>query len=68
MGFFKKYYPKAPYNVFSNILNSFIFLNRDIFEEDNYSPIPIVSEEEYKVVISKFPFQDPDLEKVQTSS
>ncbi|XP_053063195.1 exocyst complex component 6 isoform X4 [Acinonyx jubatus] len=36
---------------------------RDIFEEDNYSPIPIVNEEEYKVVISKFPFQDPDLEK-----
>ncbi|XP_012889777.1 PREDICTED: exocyst complex component 6 [Dipodomys ordii] len=37
--------------------------NKDIFEEDNYSPIPIVSEEEYKIVISKFPFQDPDLEK-----
>ncbi|KAM9618773.1 exocyst complex component 6 isoform 5-T5 [Trichechus inunguis] len=36
---------------------------RDIFEEDNYSPIPVVSEEEYKIVISKFPFQDPDLEK-----
>uniref|UniRef100_I3MQ17 Exocyst complex component n=1 Tax=Ictidomys tridecemlineatus TaxID=43179 RepID=I3MQ17_ICTTR len=36
---------------------------RDIFEEDNYSPIPIVSEEEYKIVTSKFPFQDPDLEK-----
>ncbi|XP_072662190.1 exocyst complex component 6 isoform X3 [Canis lupus baileyi] len=36
---------------------------RDIFEEDNYSPIPIVNEEEYKAVISKFPFQDPDLEK-----
>lgn len=36
---------------------------RDIFEEDNYSPIPIVSEEEYKIIISKFPFQDPDLEK-----
>uniref|UniRef100_A0A2K5YD88 Exocyst complex component n=1 Tax=Mandrillus leucophaeus TaxID=9568 RepID=A0A2K5YD88_MANLE len=36
---------------------------RDIFEEDNYSPIPIVNEEEYKIVISKFPFQDPDLEK-----
>ncbi|KAK2098679.1 Exocyst complex component 6 [Saguinus oedipus] len=35
----------------------------DIFEEDNYSPIPIVNEEEYKIVISKFPFQDPDLEK-----
>ncbi|KFO29929.1 Exocyst complex component 6 [Fukomys damarensis] len=37
---------------------------RDIFEEDNYSPIPVVSEEEYKIVISKFPFQDPDLEKL----
>ncbi|XP_055416895.1 exocyst complex component 6 isoform X5 [Bubalus kerabau] len=36
---------------------------RDIFEEDNYSPIPIVSEEEYRAIISKFPFQDPDLEK-----
>ncbi|XP_048959513.1 exocyst complex component 6 isoform X14 [Canis lupus dingo] len=36
---------------------------RDIFEEDNYSPIPIVNEEEYKAVISKFPFQDPDFEK-----
>ncbi|XP_049552474.1 exocyst complex component 6 isoform X4 [Orcinus orca] len=36
---------------------------RDIFEEDNYSPIPIVNEEEYKTVISKFPFQDPDIEK-----
>ncbi|XP_057362064.1 exocyst complex component 6 isoform X2 [Manis pentadactyla] len=36
---------------------------RDIFEEDNYSPIPIVNEEEYKIVISKFPFQDLDLEK-----
>lgn len=38
-------------------------LYRDIFEEDNYSPIPIVSEEEYRAIISKFPFQDPDLEK-----
>ncbi|XP_053438699.1 exocyst complex component 6 isoform X4 [Nycticebus coucang] len=36
---------------------------RDIFEEDNYSPIPIINEEEYINVISKFPFQDPDLEK-----
>lgn len=43
------------------------FFNRDIFEEDNYSPIPITNEEEYKIVISKFPFQDPDLEKVQAS-
>ncbi|XP_036034917.1 exocyst complex component 6 [Onychomys torridus] len=42
---------------------NFFLFNRDIFEEDNYSPIPIGSEEEYKVVISKFPFQDPELEK-----
>lgn len=49
------------------ILKLQFFLNRDIFEEDNYSPIPIVNEEEYKIVISKFPFQDPDLEKVQAN-
>ncbi|XP_075390285.1 exocyst complex component 6 isoform X2 [Tenrec ecaudatus] len=36
---------------------------RDIFEEDNYSPIPVAHEEEYKIIISKFPFQDADLEK-----
>ncbi|XP_074089455.1 exocyst complex component 6 isoform X1 [Macrotis lagotis] len=36
---------------------------RDIFEEDNCSPIPVANEEEYKIIISKFPFQDPDFEK-----
>uniref|UniRef100_A0A7N4NW89 Exocyst complex component n=1 Tax=Sarcophilus harrisii TaxID=9305 RepID=A0A7N4NW89_SARHA len=36
---------------------------REIFEEDNCSPIPVANEEEYKIIISKFPFQDPDLEK-----
>ncbi|XP_027263254.1 exocyst complex component 6 isoform X2 [Cricetulus griseus] len=45
------------------LLKKWAGIFRDIFEEDNYSPIPIGSEEEYKVVISKFPFQDPDLEK-----
>ncbi|XP_043912624.1 exocyst complex component 6 isoform X2 [Protopterus annectens] len=36
---------------------------RDIFEADNYSPIPVSNEEEYKMVISRFPFQDAELEK-----
>lgn len=38
---------------------------RDIFEADNYSPIPVANEEEYRIVISKFPFQDPELDKVR---
>uniref|UniRef100_A0A8C6QDF0 Exocyst complex component n=1 Tax=Nannospalax galili TaxID=1026970 RepID=A0A8C6QDF0_NANGA len=45
------------------LLKKWAGIFRDIFEEDNYSPIPIASEEEYKMVTSKFPFQDPDLEK-----
>ncbi|XP_036903261.1 exocyst complex component 6 isoform X3 [Sturnira hondurensis] len=45
------------------LLKKWAAVFRDIFEEDNYSPIPVVNEEEYKTVISKFPFQDPDLEK-----
>nr|KAF6424847.1 exocyst complex component 6 [Molossus molossus] len=45
------------------LLKKWAAVFRDIFEEDNYSPIPVVNEEEYKIVISKFPFQDPDLEK-----
>ncbi|XP_038620281.1 exocyst complex component 6 isoform X2 [Tachyglossus aculeatus] len=36
---------------------------RNIFEEDNYSPIPVANEEEYKIIISRFPFQDTDLDK-----
>lgn len=40
-------------------------LTRDIFEADNYSPIPVANEEEYRIVISKFPFQDPELDKVR---
>ncbi|XP_044153863.1 exocyst complex component 6 isoform X1 [Bufo gargarizans] len=39
-------------------------LFRDIFEADNYSPIPVANEEEYMAVISKFPFQDPEGDKV----
>ncbi|KAJ6668926.1 hypothetical protein lerEdw1_007735, partial [Lerista edwardsae] len=45
------------------LLKKWAVLFRDIFEADNYSPIPISNEEEYKIVISKFPFQDPELDK-----
>ncbi|XP_039191970.1 exocyst complex component 6 isoform X1 [Crotalus tigris] len=45
------------------LLKKWAILFRDIFEADNYSPIPVSNEEEYKLVISKFPFQDPELDK-----
>uniref|UniRef100_A0A8C3LEN4 Exocyst complex component n=1 Tax=Chrysolophus pictus TaxID=9089 RepID=A0A8C3LEN4_CHRPC len=45
------------------LLKKWSGLFRDIFEADNYSPIPVANEEEYKIVISKFPFQDSELDK-----
>ncbi|XP_061491518.1 exocyst complex component 6 isoform X9 [Rhineura floridana] len=45
------------------LLKKWAVLFRDIFEADNCSPIPVSNEEEYKIVISKFPFQDPELDK-----
>ncbi|XP_044518971.1 exocyst complex component 6B isoform X4 [Gracilinanus agilis] len=36
---------------------------RNILDSDNYSPIPVSSEELYKKVVGQFPFQDPELEK-----
>ncbi|NXU73346.1 EXOC6 protein, partial [Oreotrochilus melanogaster] len=45
------------------LLKKWSGLFRDIFEADNYSPIPVANEEEYKIVISKFPFQDPEFDK-----
>uniref|UniRef100_A0AAY3ZY69 Exocyst complex component n=1 Tax=Denticeps clupeoides TaxID=299321 RepID=A0AAY3ZY69_9TELE len=30
---------------------------------DNYSPIPVATEEDYRRVMGQFPFQDPELEK-----
>lgn len=42
----------------------FLCWNRDIFEQDNYSPIPVETEEEYKAVVSRFPFHDAEIEKV----
>ncbi|XP_067560833.1 exocyst complex component 6B isoform X5 [Pseudorca crassidens] len=36
---------------------------RNILDSDNYSPIPVTSEEIYKKVVGQFPFQDTELEK-----
>ncbi|XP_072469707.1 exocyst complex component 6B isoform X3 [Notamacropus eugenii] len=36
---------------------------RNILDSDNYSPIPVSSEELYKKVVGQFPFQDTELEK-----
>lgn len=42
----------------------FSFSGREIFELDNYSPIPVENETEYKLVVSRFPFHDAEIEKV----
>ncbi|MCI4377403.1 hypothetical protein PGIGA_G00203240 [Pangasianodon gigas] len=35
---------------------------RQILDQDNYSPIPAATEEEYRQIISQFPFQDSELD------
>lgn len=46
-------------------LSFLYFLYRNILDSDNYSPIPVTSEEMYKKVVGQFPFQDTELEKVR---
>ncbi|XP_062372395.1 exocyst complex component 6B isoform X2 [Sardina pilchardus] len=36
---------------------------RQILDQDNYSPIPVGTPEEYHSIVSQFPFQDPELDK-----
>ncbi|XP_062382093.1 exocyst complex component 6 isoform X2 [Sardina pilchardus] len=45
------------------LLKKWALVFREIFEQDNYSPIPVETEEEYKSVISRFPFHEADIEK-----
>uniref|UniRef100_A0A3P9I0Z2 Exocyst complex component n=1 Tax=Oryzias latipes TaxID=8090 RepID=A0A3P9I0Z2_ORYLA len=45
------------------LLKKWALVFREIFETDNYSPIPVETEEEYKVVVSRFPFHDAEIEK-----
>uniref|UniRef100_A0A8C1NST1 Exocyst complex component n=1 Tax=Cyprinus carpio TaxID=7962 RepID=A0A8C1NST1_CYPCA len=35
-----------------------------ILDQDNYSPIPVASPEEYQRIACQFPFQDPELDKI----
>uniref|UniRef100_A0A8C1QII5 Exocyst complex component n=2 Tax=Cyprinus carpio TaxID=7962 RepID=A0A8C1QII5_CYPCA len=35
-----------------------------ILDQDNYSPIPVASPEEYQRIAGQFPFQDPELDKM----
>uniref|UniRef100_A0A8C2F0D6 Exocyst complex component n=1 Tax=Cyprinus carpio TaxID=7962 RepID=A0A8C2F0D6_CYPCA len=35
-----------------------------ILDQDNYSPIPVASPEEYQRIAGQFPFQDPELDKI----
>lgn len=37
---------------------------RQVLDQDNYSPIPVSTEQEYRHYTSQFPLQDPELEKV----
>uniref|UniRef100_A0A3B3I1F4 Exocyst complex component n=1 Tax=Oryzias latipes TaxID=8090 RepID=A0A3B3I1F4_ORYLA len=37
---------------------------RQVLDQDNYSPIPVSTEEEYRHYTSLFPMQDPELEKL----
>nr|XP_033467399.1 exocyst complex component 6 isoform X3 [Epinephelus lanceolatus] len=45
------------------LLKKWAVVFREIFEMDNYSPIPVETEEEYKLVVSRFPFHDAEIEK-----
>nr|XP_057922038.1 exocyst complex component 6B [Doryrhamphus excisus] len=37
---------------------------RQVLDQDNYSPIPVSSEQEYRHYTSQFPLQDPQLDKL----
>uniref|UniRef100_H3CIW2 Exocyst complex component n=1 Tax=Tetraodon nigroviridis TaxID=99883 RepID=H3CIW2_TETNG len=37
---------------------------RQVLDQDNYSSIPVSTEQEYKYYTSQFPLQDPELEKL----
>jgi len=41
-------------------------VSRQVLDQDNFSPIPVSTEDEYKHYTSQFPMQDPDLDKVET--
>uniref|UniRef100_A0A671RUU0 Exocyst complex component n=1 Tax=Sinocyclocheilus anshuiensis TaxID=1608454 RepID=A0A671RUU0_9TELE len=38
--------------------------NQQLLDQDNYSPIPVASRDEYQRIAGQFPFQDPELDKM----
>ncbi|XP_062858748.1 exocyst complex component 6 isoform X1 [Trichomycterus rosablanca] len=52
---------KDQYN--ETLLRKWALVFREIFEQDNYSPIPVETEAEYKSVVGRFPFHDAEIEK-----
>ncbi|XP_024143134.1 exocyst complex component 6B [Oryzias melastigma] len=46
------------------LLKRWNFTFRQVLDQDNYSPIPVSTEEEYRHYTSQFPLQDPELEKL----
>ncbi|XP_051927034.1 exocyst complex component 6 isoform X5 [Hippocampus zosterae] len=45
------------------LLKKWALVFREIFELDNYSPIPVETDDEYNLVVSRFPFHDAEIEK-----
>ncbi|XP_010607911.1 exocyst complex component 6B isoform X3 [Fukomys damarensis] len=45
------------------LLKKWAGIFRNILDSDNYSPIPVTTEDMYKKVVGQFPFQDTELEK-----
>ncbi|KAM6949399.1 exocyst complex component 6B [Aplochiton taeniatus] len=46
------------------LLKKWNLIFRQILDLDNFSPIPVVTEEEYRNYTSQFPLQDPELDKL----
>ncbi|XP_018416706.1 PREDICTED: exocyst complex component 6B isoform X5 [Nanorana parkeri] len=45
------------------LLKKWALVFRNILDADNYSPIPVSDEAEYRKILGQFPVQDPELEK-----
>lgn len=45
-------------------MSKFSLFSRQILDQDNYSPIPAATEEEYRQMTSQFPIQETELDMV----
>ena len=46
------------------LMQKWVGVFNQIFDEDNYTPIMVETDNDYEAVIDKFPFRDKDLEQV----